>query len=326
VLVHTSLAVRCPPDQAFALLRLKHSFQQPLLPSWRARTDCCRWQGVSCDATSGRVAALDLGDQGLQSRGGLPRALFQLTSLRRVDLSGNDFGGATLPASGFEQLSELTHLNLSSTGLAGQIPAGIGNLTKLVSLDLSSNNDLSGAIPKFFAELRSLAILQLSNNVFNGTFPRGIFELKSLRVLDLSGNTELFGDLPELPPGSSLEVLDLSETNFYGRIPSSISNLKRLMTLDISGSNGRFSGGLPASISDLKFLSFLDLSNSGFRIGEFPATVGRLQSLSTLRLQDCGISGAIPSSILNLTRLSELDLSQNNLTGKFQKKIGLFAP
>ncbi|KAM3262812.1 hypothetical protein ACQJBY_053123 [Aegilops geniculata] len=317
VLVHTVAAItfRCPAEQASALLRLKHSFQQPLLPSWRARTDCCRWKGVRCDAASGRVAALDLSDQGLQSQGGLPRALFQLTTLGSLGLAGNDFGSASLPASGFEQLAELTHLNLSNAGFAGQIPAGIGNLTKLVSLDLSSNDGLSGAIPEFFAELRSLAVLQLSNNDFNGSFPRGIFQLMTLRVLDLSGNSELSGDLPELPAGSLLEVLDLSGASFSGVMPSSISNLKRLKTLDMSSSNGRFSGGLPASISELKSLSFLDLSNSGFRIGQLPATLGRLQSMSTLRLRDCGVSGAIPSSIQNLTRLSELDLSQNNLTG-----------
>uniref|UniRef100_A0ACD5ZIG5 Uncharacterized protein n=1 Tax=Avena sativa TaxID=4498 RepID=A0ACD5ZIG5_AVESA len=317
ILVHTipAATAQCPADQASSLLRLKQSFQQPLLPSWRARTDCCRWEGVSCDAASGRVATIDLSDQGLQSQDGLPRALFQLTTLHRLDLAGNDFGGTSLPASGFEQLVELTHLNLSNAGFAGQIPVGIGNLTELVSLDLSYNNDMSGEIPEFFAELRSLAVLQLSNNDFNGSFPRGIFQLKTLRVLDLSFNSKLSGELPELPTGSLLEVLDLSGASFYGVIPSSISNLKRLKTLDISDSNGRFSSGLPASISDFKFLSILDLSNSGLRIGELPATVGGPQSLSTLRLRNCGISGAIPSSIENLTRLTELDLSQNNLTG-----------
>ncbi|OEL13252.1 Receptor-like protein 12 [Dichanthelium oligosanthes] len=50
----------------------------------------------------------------------------------------------------------------------------------------------------------------------------------------------------------------------------------------ISGSNG--SEGIPASIGDLASLSFLDLSSSGIQIGELPAAIGRLQSLSTLRL------------------------------------------
>jgi hypothetical protein len=44
---------------------------------------------------------------------------------------------ATTPA-GFERFSLLTHLNLSYAGLRGPIPAGIGKLVNLVSLDLSS--------------------------------------------------------------------------------------------------------------------------------------------------------------------------------------------
>nr|CAH66877.1 OSIGBa0158F13.8 [Oryza sativa] len=406
---------RCPAQQAAALLRLKRSFHhhhQPLLlPSWRAATDCCLWEGVSCDAAASGVVvtALDLGGHGVHSPGGLDgAALFQLTSLRRLSLAGNDFGGAGLPASGLEGLAELTHLNLSNAGFAGQIPIGVGSLRELVSLDLSSMplsfkqpsfravmanltklrelrldgvdmsaaaaagdwcdvlaesapklqlltlqscklsgairssfsrlrslvvidlsynqgfSDasgepfaLSGEIPGFFAELSSLAILNLSNNGFNGSFPQGVFHLERLRVLDVSSNTNLSGSLPEFPAAgeASLEVLDLSETNFSGQIPGSIGNLKRLKMLDISGSNGRFSGALPDSISELTSLSFLDLSSSGFQLGELPASIGRMRSLSTLRLSECAISGEIPSSVGNLTRLRELDLSQNNLTG-----------
>lgn len=91
---------RCPAQQAAALLRLKRSFHhhhQPLLlPSWRAATDCCLWEGVSCDAAASGVVvtALDLGGHGVHSPGGLDgAALFQLTSLRRLSLAGNDFGG-----------------------------------------------------------------------------------------------------------------------------------------------------------------------------------------------------------------------------------------
>ncbi|KAF0891663.1 hypothetical protein E2562_010882 [Oryza meyeriana var. granulata] len=406
---------RCPAQQGMALLRLKRSFhRQPLLlPSWRAGTDCCLWEGVSCDDAAsggGRVTALDLGGHGLHSPGGLDGgALLQLTSLRRLNLAGNDFGGAALPASGLERLAELTHLNLSNAGFASQIPIGVGSLRELVSLDLSSTEQtsamplelkepsfravmanltklrelrldgvdmssaagdwcdvlaesthglqvltlqscklsgaicssfsrlrslaavdlsfnqgfydtsgelfaLSGEIPELFAELSSLAVLNLSNNGFNGSFPQGVFQLERLRVLDVSSNSNLSGSLPEFP-ATSLEVLDLSETKFSGQISSSIGNLKHLRILDISGSNGRFSGALPDSISDLSSLSFLDLSSSGFQLGELPASIGRMQSLSTLRLRECAISGEIPSSVGNLTRLSELDLSQNNLTG-----------
>jgi hypothetical protein len=69
---------------------------------------------------------------------GLDPAIFELTSLQRLDLSINCFGQYSLPASGFERFSLLTYLNLSNSGFSGQIPIGIGRLASLVSLDLST--------------------------------------------------------------------------------------------------------------------------------------------------------------------------------------------
>uniref|UniRef100_A0A0D9Y3M0 Leucine-rich repeat-containing N-terminal plant-type domain-containing protein n=1 Tax=Oryza glumipatula TaxID=40148 RepID=A0A0D9Y3M0_9ORYZ len=171
ILIANSLP--CLPDQAAALLQLKRSFSATTASatafrSWRAGTDCCRWAGVRCDGDGGgggRVTSLDLGGRRLQS-GGLDAAVFSLTSLRYLNLGGNDFNASQLPATGFERLTELTcwlvqatnvgedsvlvklrpialipnitHLNISPPSFAGQIPAGIGSLTNLVSLDLSS--------------------------------------------------------------------------------------------------------------------------------------------------------------------------------------------
>jgi len=86
--------VPCLPDQAAALLRLKRSFVATdystiAFRSWRAGTDCCRWTGVRCGHFDGRVTSLDLGDLGLKS-GGLEPALFDLTSLRYLNLGSND--------------------------------------------------------------------------------------------------------------------------------------------------------------------------------------------------------------------------------------------
>jgi hypothetical protein len=145
----------CRPDQAKSLLQLKKSLSfvdsTTTLSSWRDGTDCCLWEGVGCDASSsGDVTVLDLNNRRLFSHYGLDPAVFSLTSLRRLDLSMNDFSRgdddvqplpdnitATTPA-GFERFSLLTHLNLSYAGLRGPIPAGIGKLVNLVSLDLSS--------------------------------------------------------------------------------------------------------------------------------------------------------------------------------------------
>jgi hypothetical protein len=120
---------KCLPDHASALLRLKRSFFTTNLStiafrSWRPGTDCCRWEGIRCHGRTGRVTSLDLGDRNLESPH-LDVALFEdLTSLRRLNLAGNDFRMSEIPSAGLKRLTGLTHLNLSTTNLSGQVPRG----------------------------------------------------------------------------------------------------------------------------------------------------------------------------------------------------------
>jgi hypothetical protein len=134
----------CRPDQANTLLALKQSFifdkdSITTLSSWQAGTDCCLWEGVDCSNTSSGydVTALDLSGFGLNSKG-IDPTLFNLTSLRLLDLSMNNFMNYDISPLGFERLGLLSHLNLSCSGISGQVPIGISTLTNLVSLDLSN--------------------------------------------------------------------------------------------------------------------------------------------------------------------------------------------
>ena len=135
-------AVKCLPDQEASLLDLKQGFRfidefsKPLV-SWKPGSNCCSWEGVTCDTASGHVIGLDLSWRDIN--GNLSCSLFNLTSLQTLNLAGNYFEGAPIPQSGFERLTKLTHLNLSYTELSGQIPIGISHLTSLISLDLSQN-------------------------------------------------------------------------------------------------------------------------------------------------------------------------------------------
>jgi hypothetical protein len=148
-LLKLSTAAPCLPDQASSLLQLKASFIGDNLPSWQAGTDCCHhWEGVTCGMALGRVISLDLGEFDLMSSR-LDPALFNLTSLRNLSLAFNDFSGALLPASGFERLTDIIHLNLSDTNFGFQIPIGIACLKKLVTLDLSGNYDFYFEWPSF---------------------------------------------------------------------------------------------------------------------------------------------------------------------------------
>ncbi|GMN35755.1 hypothetical protein TIFTF001_042280, partial [Ficus carica] len=71
IVSHSLLAFRCLSDQSSALLQLKQEFviQKPYfddpseaknMDTWKASSDCCVWDGVTCNISTGHVISLDL--------------------------------------------------------------------------------------------------------------------------------------------------------------------------------------------------------------------------------------------------------------------------
>jgi hypothetical protein len=132
---------QCLGDQQFLLLELKNTlmFNSTLstkLVKWNQSVDCCSWDGVTCN--EGRVIGLDLSNESIS--GGLndSSSLFRLQHLQSLNLAHNYyFNNSQEIPSEFDKLANLSYLNLSYTGFAGQIPIAISRLTRLVVLDLS---------------------------------------------------------------------------------------------------------------------------------------------------------------------------------------------
>ncbi|KAL4271215.1 hypothetical protein GQ457_13G018630 [Hibiscus cannabinus] len=103
---------------------------------WDPNTDCCSWEGVSCDSL-GHVIGLDLSYKNLSDSF---HSIFHLHHLHRLNLAGNYFN-TTLLSYGFDKLPHLTHLNLSKSCFHDEIPVEISYLTRLVSLDLFYQDD-----------------------------------------------------------------------------------------------------------------------------------------------------------------------------------------
>ncbi|GJW49980.1 leucine-rich repeat transmembrane protein kinase protein [Tanacetum coccineum] len=76
----------------------------------------------------------------------------------------------------------ITSLNLSSSGLSGEIADSLANLTMIRSLDLSYNN-LTGNVPKFLASYSSLEILNLTGNKFARPLPSELLQKSKDRSL-----------------------------------------------------------------------------------------------------------------------------------------------
>ncbi|XP_010486728.1 PREDICTED: receptor-like protein 12 [Camelina sativa] len=208
----------CRPEQRDALLAFKNEFQigrlsrcysygHPKTESWTNNSDCCSWEGITCNAESGEVVELDLRCSFLHGRFHANSSLQNLPFLTTLDLSYNNLTGQIPDSIG--NLSHLINLRLAGNHFSGRIPSSIGNLTQLTSLDLSQNQ-LSGQLPSSVGNLTQLTSLQLSNNQLSGQIPYYI------------------GNLPHLIS------LDLSRNKFSGRIPSSIGNLSVARFLLIS--------------------------------------------------------------------------------------------
>jgi len=67
-------------------------------------------------------------------------------------------------------------LNLPESGLTGEIPPEIGNLTNLTYLNLSYNQ-LTGEIPSSIGNLTNLTYLSLYYNQLTGEIPESICDL-----------------------------------------------------------------------------------------------------------------------------------------------------
>uniref|UniRef100_A0A0V0H9X6 Putative ovule protein n=1 Tax=Solanum chacoense TaxID=4108 RepID=A0A0V0H9X6_SOLCH len=86
----SSLSHLCLKDQALALLQFKHMFTidaYSTLLSWNKSIDCCSWDGVHCDEMTGQVTELNLTCSKLQGKFHSNSSLFQLSNLKRLDLS-----------------------------------------------------------------------------------------------------------------------------------------------------------------------------------------------------------------------------------------------
>ena len=133
-------------------------------------------------------------------------------------------------------IENTTYLELSNSGLTGEIPPEIGNLTNLTRVSLY-DNQLTGEITPEIGNLTNLTRLYLDGNELTGEIPPEIGNLMNLQELGLSWN-QLSGEIPsEIGNLTSLWGIWVDVNQLTGEIPESFCDIYPNLTEINLGSN-----------------------------------------------------------------------------------------
>ncbi|KAG6714458.1 hypothetical protein I3842_05G203400 [Carya illinoinensis] len=355
--LHTDSKVRCIEKERQALLQFKQHLVDPnhWLSSWDSGEDCCKWEGIKCSNKTGHVIHLDLRSDWSYAEhatkyveGEISTSLLELQYLTYLDLSFNNFIGKPFP-NFIGSLTRLRYLNLSYTSIAGTIPQQLANLSRLISLDLKWNDDLTEVHNlDWLIHLSSLKSLDMHavNLSLVVNWPNKVMMLPSLKhlsliqcslstttpqllsinansssqlsLLDLSGNylnCSIF--LWLFNSTTSLVDLHLGDNELQCSIPDAFGSLNSLKTLYLGGN--KLVGGIPKSFWNLCSLGSLYLlhNNLSGNLSEFMSNASGclVDSLQNFQISNNRFTGPLPESIGSLSNLQMLDVSKNSLAG-----------
>ncbi|KAJ9561328.1 hypothetical protein OSB04_006488 [Centaurea solstitialis] len=310
----------CIQEERNALLQIKTSLidlyglnVDHFLPSWvDDGRECCDWERVMCNTTTGHVTDLSLSNV---------MGISDYDPCRKINWPLN--------VSVFLHFKELTSLKLSRNCLDnGIVKTGLGRLSslkKLHTLDLSLNSITNATLPSLGA-LTSLRVLNLRLNRLEGYFPAlGMcLKLETLNLGDNEFNESFITSLSALPMLKSLDLrgnwYHPSGMSFPVEGLGRLSSLKKLQTLDLSV-NSITNVTFP-SLDALTSLRVLNLNDNNLE-GYFPALgmcfdfdqVSLLKKLKVLNLRYNDINESFITSLSALPMLKSLDLVRNKLSG-----------
>ncbi|KAL4340836.1 hypothetical protein GQ457_08G000280 [Hibiscus cannabinus] len=293
--------------------------------------DCCKWERVECNPTTGRLTHLFLNvtymywydaASGYYSKKSwyLNASLFlPFQELQYLSLSGNSIAGCVADQ-GFEKFSsrlkKLEILDLSSNYFNDSILISISELPSLKSLNLRDNWYLTLLNPtngiKMLSKLNNLETLNLSFNNLGNNILSQLYDFTSLKSLNLQG--------------CGLEgTINLLDDNGIEAIESSIQEKResRLNKLEVLGlAHNQFTNTIFSSLAALPNLKSLNLGGNKLKGAINVKDLNALSNLEELGLSANEVTEFIPSQELSLMNLKVLNLLGNPLDNSILATLG----
>ena len=235
---------------------------------WDLTQPIDKWDGVKL--TDGRVTQLAITAQGVITKswtlpheigdlteltvlkfnqckltGEVPEEVFTLTKLTDLYFQSNELTGRF--SDKFTQLTNLKSLYIDNNpNLQGSLPASIGNLKKLESINIS-RTQFSGTIPYELSQCTALKNIMAWKNNLSGEIPDFWDKLPNVGVVQFYSNPGITGPIP--PTMGTLKKatgIQLKECNLTGNIPASFGGLEKCINLQLNGN--KLSGVVPAEV------------------------------------------------------------------------------
>eukprot|EP01113_Clastostelium_recurvatum_P037836 TRINITY_DN5571_c0_g1_i1.p1 TRINITY_DN5571_c0_g1~~TRINITY_DN5571_c0_g1_i1.p1 ORF type:complete len:554 (-),score=94.83 TRINITY_DN5571_c0_g1_i1:97-1758(-) len=269
--------------------------------NWFSGPDPCvgaPWFGITCTPSgdNGELAILNIRMKNNNMVGTLPPSiLYDMPTLRWLDLDRNNIEGAIPPAS------------------SSRIIGGGANFT-ILNL---ANNRVSGAWPEDFCRLPSIDTLYFYNNRITDISCVGL--MTKLLYIDV-GNNLLTGSFPSSILGLPLlDCIIFTDNRFEGPLQTTGWAARTTITR-LFFANNVFNGSIPTELTTLMFhrLSFFDITNNRFS-GSFPpnapSNVRPNHVVSSFKTINNRLTGTIPSWVMNGVSLQALEFSGNSFVG-----------
>ena len=192
---------------------------------WELDKPIDTWPAVT--VTNGRVTALKLSTSGVIAKDWtLPDAVGDLTELTELRINSNKLVG-DIPDAVYS-LAKLEKLYFQNDNLTGSISGKIAQLTELTELYVDRNANMTGGIPKEIGNLKKLMRLNISQSGIGGEIPAELGQCESL-IQFMAFKTNLSGNLPDIWDMPVLQTVMLhTNPGLTGPLPASLGKMKSL--------------------------------------------------------------------------------------------------